>query len=142
MTGNLLDKYRQAAKDETASKVEMAAIEGQPYKAFEIAATPQRRIDLRTGYDASRIVSYAYLSDIIHAGGMCVALVFTSPYLTVDMRGVNLQELVDMLREERVVFIEEHVAEWHSPPQKGQPYVESMVLVEPGKRSKRPPGRH
>ena len=102
MASNILDKYRKA--QEETIKVETVA--GQPYKAFEIAAVPQRRIDLKPGRDAQRIVNYGYLFEISYAADMFVGLMFSVPMLSVRIEGKNLQPLIDGLKEEKTVTIQ------------------------------------
>ena len=139
MPANLLDKYRRIA-GEAYPKIE--TLKGQPYKAFESAAVAQRRFDLRPGYDAQRIVSYGYLTDIVHAGAVIIGLSFSVPLLSVEIKGRNLQQLIELLREERITVIQEHVSEWHEKPQPDQPVVESLQITEPGKRSNAAPKKH
>ena len=138
-----LDKYRQGVRQERkAQRPTIETVEGKPYKAFESATHAQRRLDLRAGYDAQRIVSYGYLTDIVHAAGRIIGLSISVPQLSIEIKGRNLQELVDLLREERVTAIQEHITEWHEKPGLGQPVVESLQIIEPGKRSKSAPRKH
>lgn len=138
---DVLDKYRRAAAE--SRKIDIQTVEGQPYKAFEAAPTPQRRLDLRPAYDAQRILSYVYLVDIVHAGGVMVGLSFSTPQAWVSITGENLEELVALLREERITAIQQHVPDWHQKPEADQPYIESLLITEPGKRTRNtPPPKH
>ena len=135
MAENVLDKYRKAQQD--TLKVE--TVEGTPYKAFEVAATPQRRIDLRPGYDAQRIVNYGYLFEISHAAGMMIGLMFSVPLLSVEIRGRNLQGLVDALREDKVFAIQEFIPDWHKKPEAGEPIIEKLKITGRGGSTEKPP---
>lgn len=123
-----LEKFRRALP------AHVKDVEGHPYKAFEAASSPQRRLDLRPGYFEQRIVSYIYLTEIIHAGGVIVGLTFSTPALSVVIKGQNLQEMVDLLREEKVSIITEYVSEWHEKVPDDQPKIDSMQISEVGGR--------
>ena len=127
MASDRLEQYRKA------QRVHIETQEGKPYTAFEVAATPQRRLDLRPGYDQQRTVAYGYLQDVIHAAGQMIGLMFTAPVLSVEIRGKHLQPLVDALREERVTIITEHIAKWHAQPVEGQPYIKTMTVTQAGR---------
>jgi len=134
MASNILDKYRKA--QEETIKVETVA--GQPYKAFEVAAGPQRRIDLRPGRDAQRIVNYGYLFEISHAAGMLIGLMFSTPMLSVRIEGKNLQSLVDGLREEKVIAIQEYIPEWHQKPADNEPIIKKLQITTRAGTTERP----
>jgi len=136
---SVLDKYRKAQED--AVKIE--TLEGVPYKAFDVAATSQRRLDLRPALKAQRIVSYAYMTDVIHAGGVIVGMSFSVPKLSVQLQGKNLQALVDGLREDKVTFIQEFSSTRHLKPAEGEPIITKMQITGPAVTPPKPkPATH
>jgi hypothetical protein len=138
---SLLDKYRKV--QEESITVNVQNVEGHPYKAFESATVMQRRIDLRPGHDAQRIVNYGYLIEISHAAGMLVGLMFTNPVLSVRIEGKNLQGMVDLLREEKVIAIQEFIPSWHAQPPAGEPIITKMVVTTKHGSTARPvPPKH
>lgn len=136
---SLLDKYR---KEVTEDRVKVETQAGRPYKAFEVAPNPQRRLDLRPGYAAQRMVFYSYITEIYYAGDFMVDLLFHGYPLHVAIRGKNLGELISRLREERVTTIAEFIPEWHARPEEGQPIVESLVIEKPGRPAAKGPDKH
>lgn len=136
---DLLSKYRQAQEE----SIKVESITGNQYKAFETATVMQRRIDLRPGHDAQRIVNYAYLIEISHAAGMLVGLVFTNPILSIRIEGKNLQAMIDALREEKVTSIAEYIPEWHVKPADGEPVITKLqVTTRQGSTARPTPPKH
>jgi hypothetical protein len=141
---NLLDKYRRGVQEDRESqRPTIETVEGKPYKAFESAPIPQRRLDLRPGYDAQRIISYGYLTDIMYAGDFMLTL-RCGPGFVANINGRNLTEMISLLREERLTAIQEHIPEWHVQPGENDPYIEKLEITDaslPGSKSKKP-GKH
>ena len=136
---SILDKYRQGVTD---SRVQIETQEGQPYKAFEIATSSQRRLDLRPGYDAQRMVLYGYITEVFYAGDFMIDLLFHGYPMHVAIRGKNLGELIAALREERVVSISEYIPEWHTKPTPDMPVVQSLIVTKPGREVPPQPEKH
>jgi hypothetical protein len=136
---SLLDKYRKAQED----SITIETAPGHPYKAFESGTVMQRRIDLRPGRDAQRIVNYAYIVEISHAAGMLVGLVITNPVLAVRIEGRNLQGMVDLLREEKVTAIQEFIPEWHTKPAAGEAIINTLqITTRHGSTARPTPPKH
>jgi hypothetical protein len=130
MVFDRLEKYRQDTRIRVADS---QAVEGEPYAAFQVATTSQRRFNVRPVGKAERVFSYGYLIDIRHAGGAIVGLSFSAPNLSIEIDGANLETLVDGLREERVTHITEHLPAWHKPCGEEEPYIKSLRIYEAGK---------
>lgn len=138
---NLLDKYRKAVTEERKPPT-VETVEGKPYKAFEIASTPQRRLDLQPGYTAQRIVSFGSIIEIFYAGDFMLDLEFYGRSMHVAIRGRNLGELISALREERVISITEYIPEWHAMPAEDQPFIETLEITKPGRFAPEKPSKH
>jgi len=136
---DILDKYRKAQTDQHP-KVQVQ--EGKPYQAFEVAAHPQRRLDLRPGYDAQRIVPYSYITEIFYAGDFMIDLLFHGYPMHVVIRGKNLGELITLLREERAISISEFIPEWHQNPDSDKPIVETLTITKPEREVTEKPVKH
>lgn len=137
----LLDKYRKAVTEER-KQPDVETVQGKPYKAFEVSTVPQRRIDLRPGYDAQRIVPYSAISETFYAGDFMLDLEFYGRPMHVAIRGRNLGELIAALREERAVSITEYIPEWHAMPAEDEPFVETLEITKPGLSAPEKPSKH
>lgn len=143
---SLLDKYRQVQADTAPRAIqEIKTLEGQPYKAYETAHSPQRWLDLRPGHDVQRMVLYSSITEILHFYGMAIGLVFAGQPIHVDIRGRNLHELTMLIREGRAATITEYIPEWHTPPTDADPVIESIEVTTPSNpdpKAKRRPAKH
>lgn len=138
---SLLDKYKKAVtEDRGHPRVE--TLEGQPYKAYGTAAASQRRLDLRPGYDAQRMISYFAITDIMYAGDFMLTL-RCGPGFVVEIKGQNLEEMIGLIREERLTFIQEHIPEWHLPVAENDALVQVLEITDSSLSKRAPkPGKH
>lgn len=126
MSGSsLLDKYRTPI--DRLLRVTEEAPAGEPYQAFEISTEPVRRINLIPALDASRLISYGQIVDILHSTGI---IRFIFHHSTVDIEGDNLQQLILMLQEDRVKTITEFVPKFHQAQAEDAPIVTKMIVTD------------
>jgi hypothetical protein len=122
---SLLDKYRTPL--DRLLRVTEETPAGEPYQAFEISTEPVRRINLVPAADASRLISYGQMVDILHSTGI---IRFIFHHSTVDIEGDNLQQLILMLQEDRVKTITEFVPKFHQEQPEDAPVITKMIVTD------------
>lgn len=125
-----LEQFRRKKPAATAVGIaeDRADIDDGEYRAFHAVDRRQIRLKIRPTLAPWDRVTYSYLLHMPEDDhGTYLALVFT--YLTVVIKGRNLQELAEAIADERCEFIQAYnPAKWSKPKDVSAAYIERIEI--------------
>lgn len=100
-----------------------------PYKAHSTdkSKRKQTRLDIRRKDGTGWIITYSYITRIRYTEGSIISLV--CPDCIITMKGERLREMVGLLHDEKLRYIQEF-GEGFEKPAGDDPVVESMTVTE------------
>lgn len=99
------------------------------YIAFQ-SKEQAKRLRFRSAARATRSPSYSYLLDVIYDGDFGTEIVLLYTFLSVILKGRNLQELAAGLEEGTIDYVQEFDPErWELPVDQSVAVIESIEVV-------------
>lgn len=99
-----------------------------PYDAFD-AQDKVPRLDIQRTSGASHCVGNAYLLDIIYGSRFWTSFVLVYNFMTVAVKGKNLEPVVTALKLGKCAAIREFHPELYTPPEPDKPIITSIEVV-------------
>lgn len=124
---SILDKYRPGTKSEATTVPEELSTTGkQSYHAFGVDAPRSRLTRLMIHYHDGvvALMSYAYLIEAVATSHQYLSLIFTNCIITLE--GRNLTKMLDLLQDERVVYLQCFHSERFEKPEDGEPIITAI----------------
>lgn len=120
-------------KGPEASKTDGAEVDDGEYRAFKAVDRRQIRLKIRPASGPRDRVTYSYLLHMPEdEQGTYLGLVFT--FMTVAIKGRNLQEVAEAIAEERCDFIQAYdPAKWPKPKNADAAFIEVIEIQAPAR---------
>jgi len=138
MADDPLAKFRRKGAQESPARPDPSAATGpkdalKPYKAHE-GKDRALSLDIHRVLGPTHSPAYRYLYNVSYDNEYFTNFVLEFGFMTVKVRGKNLQDIVASIKRHTCEFIQDFDAREHERPADNEPLIESIVVERLDKR--------